>query len=264
MSPTRVVVALIVCLIVGGVAFLWFSPYLTGEDYLKEFFLHQLEQNLGRKIDVHRVKLVLFPKIRLEMTQIVIHDRNQEGVLLSAKKLDLVLRLVPLLRKQVVGKRLLIEEPMLTLRRDRSGHWNVLDREQPIPASDEEALQMLTRIFRIREATLVNGTVIVIDEARPDGPRTLKLQSVEAALEIFLERGQADLHVSASHQGVQGMSAMSLSGTFRKAEQQTLTADESKRLSFPIQFDGLVETANLSLRDMADFFGPRPVPALLQ
>jgi uncharacterized protein involved in outer membrane biogenesis len=259
-----VVVALIVCLVVGGVAFLWFSPYLTGEDYLKEFFLHQLEQNLGRKIDVHRVKLVLFPKIRLEMTQIVIHDRNQEGVLLSAKKLDLVLRLVPLLRKQVVGKRLLIEEPMLTLRRDRSGHWNVLDREQPIPASDEEALQMLTRIFRIREATLVNGTVIVIDEARPDGPRTLKLQSVEAALEIFLERGQADLHVSASHQGVQGTSAMSLSGTFRKAEQQTLTADESKRLSFPIQFDGLVETANLSLRDMADFFGPRPVPALLQ
>ncbi|HEX6950515.1 MAG TPA: AsmA-like C-terminal region-containing protein, partial [Nitrospira sp.] len=264
MSPTRVVVALIVCLIVGGVAFLWFSPYLTGEDYLKEFFLHQLEQNLGRKIDVHRVKLVLFPKIRLEMTQIVIHDRNQEGVLLSAKKLDLVLRLVPLLRKQVVGKRLLIEEPMLTLRRDRSGHWNVLDREQPIPASDEEALQMLTRIFRIREATLVNGTVIVIDEARPDGPRTLKLQSVEAALEIFLERGQADLHVSALHRGAQGMSAVSLSGTFRKAEQQTLTADESKRLSFPIQFDGLVETANLSLRDMADFFGPRPVPALLQ
>jgi uncharacterized protein involved in outer membrane biogenesis len=259
-----VVVALVVLLVIGGVAFLWLSPYLTGDDYLKEFFLHQLEQNLGRKIDVHRVKLVLFPKIRLEMTQIVIHDRNQDGVLLSAKKLDLVLRLVPLLRKQVVGKRLLIEEPILTLRRDRSGHWNVLGREQPIPASDEEALQMLTRVFRIREATLVNGTVIIIDEARPDGPRTLKLQSVEAALEIFIERGQADLHFAASHDSHQGHSALSLSGTFRKAEQQTLAMDEAKRLSFPIQFDGLVETANLSLRDAADFFGPRPVPDSLQ
>ena len=264
MSLTRVVVALIALLVIGGVAFLWFSPYLTGEDYLKDFFLHQLEQNLGRKIDVHRVKLVLFPTIRLEMTQIVIHDRDQEGVLLSAKKLDLVLRLVPLLRKQVVGKRLLIEEPMLTLRRDRSGHWNLQDRDGPIPASDEEALQMLTRIFRIREATLVNGTVIIIDEARPDGPRTLKLQSVEAALEIFLERGQADLHFSASHHSAQGLSALSLSGTFRKAEQQTLAIEEAKRLAFPIQFDGLVETANLSLRDAADFFGPRPVPDSLQ
>ena len=263
MSPTRVVVALIAVVVIGGVAFLWFSPYLTGDDYLKDFFLHQLEQNLGRKIDVHRVKLVLFPKIRLEMTQIVIHDRDQEGVLLSAKRLDLVLRLVPLLRKQVVGKRLLIEEPMLTVRRDRSGHWNLLDRETPIPASDEEALQMLTRVFRIREATLVNGTVVIIDEARPDGPRTLKLQSVDAALEIFLERGQADLHFSASQHSAQGHSGLSLSGTFRKAEQQTLAVDEAKRFAFPIQFDGLIETANLSLREAADFFGPRPVPELL-
>ena len=263
-SPTRVVVALVALLVIGGVAFLWLSPYLTGEDYLKSFFLHQLEQNLGRKIDVHRVKLVLFPKIRLEMTQIVIHDRDEEGVLLSAKKLDLVLRLVPLLRKQVVGKRLLIEEPTLTLRRDRSGQWNVSDKNKPVLASDEEALQMLTRIFRIREATVVNGTVVVIDEARPDGPRTLKLQSVEAALEIYLERGQADLHFSASQQNAQGSSALSLSGTFRKAEQQTLAADEAKRMAFPIQFDGLVETVNLSLRDAADFFGPRPVPTSLQ
>ena len=55
---------------------------------------------------------------------------------------------------------------------------------------------MMTRIFRIREATIVNGTVVLIDEGRPDGPRTVTLQSVEAALEIYLERGQADLHVS--------------------------------------------------------------------
>lgn len=263
MSGFRLAVALIALLLIGGIAFLWFSPYLTGEDYLKNFFLHQLEQNLGRKIDVHRIKLVLFPKIRLELTQVAIHDRNSEGILLSAKKLDLVLRLVPLLRKQVVGKRLLIEEPTLTLRRDRSGHWNVLDRENPLPASDDEAFQMLSRIFRIREATLVNGTVIVIDEARPDGVRTLKLETVDAALIIRMERGQADLHVSAAHSGAQGLSAVSLSGLFRKAEQQTLASEDSKRATLPLQFDGQIEAANLGLREAADFFGPRPVPELL-
>ncbi len=263
MSPIRLVVALITLMVIGGVAFLWLSPYLTGEDYLKDFFLHQLEQNLGRKIDVHRIKLVIFPSIRLEMKDIIIYDRNAESVLLSAKRLDLVLRFVPLLRKQVVGKRLLVEEPTFTMRRDRSGHWNLLDRENPLPADDDEALQMMTRIFRIREATIVNGTVVIIDEARPDGPRTLKLQSVEGALEIYLERGQADLHVSAAHDSTQGHSALSLSGTFKKAEQQTLSIDESKRLVFPVQFDGLIEVANLSVRDAADFLGPRPVPELL-
>jgi uncharacterized protein involved in outer membrane biogenesis len=261
-SPIRLVVALITLTVVGSVAFLWLSPSLTGEDYLKDFFLHQLEQNLGRKIEVHRIKLVIFPTIRLEMKDISIYDRNAKSVMLSAKKLDLVLRLVPLLRKQVVGKRLLVEDPTFTIRRDGSGRWN-LDRDNPLPADDDEALQLMKRIFRIREATIVNGTVVIIDEGRPDGARTVTLQSVEAALEIYLERGQADLRVSAAHNGAQGHSALSLSGTFKRAEQQTLSVDEGKRLVFPVQFDGLIEAANLSIRDAADFLGPRPVPESL-
>ncbi len=264
MSAFRLAVVLIVLLLIGSIAFLWFSPYLTGEDYLKNFFLQQLEQNLGRKIDVHRIKLVLFPKIRLELTQVSIHDRNSDQVFLSAKKLDLVLRLIPLLRKQVVGKRLLIEEPTLTLRRDRSGHWNVFDRANPLPANDQEAVQMLGRVFRIREATLVNGTVIIIDEARPDGVRTVKLETVEAALKIQLERGQADVHFSAGHNGAHGIAAMSLSGVFKKAEQQALSSEDPARVTLALQFDGQVEGVNLALRDLADFFGPRPVPDLLQ
>jgi len=84
---TRVVVALIAILLVGGGALLMFLP---GDEYLKNFFLQQLEQSIGRKIDVHRIKLVLFPRIRLELTQVAIHDRNSDDVLLSAQKLDVV------------------------------------------------------------------------------------------------------------------------------------------------------------------------------
>ena len=264
MSVFRVAIALVVLLLIGGIAFLWFSPYLTGDDYLKDFFLKQLEQNIGRRIDVHRIKLVLFPRIRLELTQVAIHERNSEEILLSAKRLDLVLRLIPLLRKQVVGKRLLIEEPTLTLRRDRSGHWNVLDRVNPLPASDDEALQMLSRVFKIREATLVNGTVVVIDDARPDGVRTVKLENVDTALQIHLERGEADLRFSAVHAKAEGVAAFSLSGVFKKGERQTLAAEDPSRSTWPIEFDGQLDAANVGLREAADFFGPRPVPDLLQ
>ncbi|HEU4686429.1 MAG TPA: AsmA-like C-terminal domain-containing protein [Nitrospira sp.] len=263
MSPTRVVVALTVLAVVGGIAFLLFSPYLTGEDYLKDFFLQQLEQSLGRKIDVHRVKLVLFPKIRLELSQVAVHERNSPQIMLSAKKLDLVLRLLPLLRKQLVGKRLTVEEPVLTVRRDRAGHWNVLDRASPIPRSDEEAVQLMTRVFRIKEATIVNGTVIVSDEARPDGVRTAKLESVDASVVIQVERNQADVHLSANHAGAQGLSSVSLTGLVRKAEQQKLASDDSSKPELALQFDGQLEAANVSLPDIADFFGPRPVPAQL-
>jgi uncharacterized protein involved in outer membrane biogenesis len=261
---SRVLVALIVILLIGGGAVLMFSPYLTGGDYLKDFFLQQLEQSIGRKIDVHRIKLVIFPRIRLELTQVAIHDRNSDDILLSAKKLDLVLRLLPLLRKQVVGKRLLIEEPTLTLRRDRGGHWNLLDQVVQGGSADQDAVQTVSRIFRIREATLVNGKLIIIDDARPDGTRSMTLESVEAALVIRAERGQADLHVSAGHAGDNGLSAISLAGTISRAQRQTLATDDPSVSQVRLQFDGTLEAANLNLREVADFFGPRPVPEQLQ
>lgn len=264
MVRTRVVVALIVILLVGGGAFFIFSPYLTGDDYLKDFFLQQLEQSIGRKIDVHRIKLVLFPRIRLELTQVAIHVRNSDDVLLSAKKLDLVLRFLPLLRKQVVGKRLLIEEPTLTLRRNRGEHWNLLDQVVQGGSADQDAVQTISWIFRIREAALVNGKLIIIDDTRPDGTRSMTLESVEASLVIRAERGQADLHVSAGHAGGKGLSTISLAGTISTAQRQTLAIDNSSASQATLQFDGTLEAANLNLREMADFFGPRPVPEHLQ
>lgn len=264
MVRIRFIAVLIVILLIAGGLFLVYSPYLTGDDYLKNFFLQQLEQSIGRKIDVHRIKLVLFPRVRLELTQVAIHDRNSDHILLSAKKLDLVLRLLPLLRKQVVGKRLLIEEPTLTLRRDPNGHWNLFDQVAQGAAADENAMQAIGRMFRIREATLVNGKLIIIDDARSDGTRSITLESVEASLIIRAERGQADLHVSAGHAGDKGLSAISLTGIISIVHRETLAIDNPSASQVRLQFDGNVEAANLNLREAADFFGPRPVPEQVQ
>ncbi|RPH77605.1 MAG: AsmA family protein, partial [Nitrospiraceae bacterium] len=261
---TRVAVALMVILLIGGVGFLMFSTSLTGDDYVKDFFLQQLEQSIGRKIDVHRIKLVLFPRIRLELTQVAIHDRNSDDVLLSAKKLDLVLRFLPLLRKQVVGKRLLIEEPTLTLRRDRSGHWNLFDQVARGKGADPDAIQTVGRIFHIREATLVNGTLVIIDESRPDGTRSMTFESVEASLVVNAERGQADLRVSTDHAGDQGRSSISLAGAISTAQRQILAIDDSSGSPITLQFDGTLEASNLNLREAVGFFGPRQVPEQLQ
>jgi len=261
---TRVAVALIAILLIGGGAVFIFSTYLTGGDYVKDFFLQQLEQSLGRKIDVHRIKLVLFPRIRLELTQVAIHDRNSDDVLLSAKKLELVLRFLPLLRKQVVGKRLLIEEPTLTIRRDRNGHWNLFDQVVHGGEADQGAIQAVSRILRIREATLVNGKVLIIDDARPDGTRSMTFESVEASLVVRAEQGQADLRFSAGPAGDKGLSSMSLGGTISTAQRQTLAVDEPSGSPVTLQFDGTLEAAALNIREVADFFGPRPVPEQLQ
>ncbi|MFO0768680.1 MAG: hypothetical protein U0231_18305 [Nitrospiraceae bacterium] len=174
------------------------------------------------------------------------------------------MRLFPLLKRQVVAKRLYIEEPTVTLLRNRSGHWNVL-AGLPTSTKDESAYLMFSRLLQIREATIQNGHITVTDEARPDGIRTAKLEQVEVALKVYPGKAQGDLHLSASLPADKDPSAFSLTGTIALSESSsTFSAEEPYSVRPAFQFEGAIEAANLRLRELADFFGPRPVPAQLQ
>ncbi|MGQ0695057.1 MAG: AsmA family protein, partial [Nitrospiraceae bacterium] len=265
MSHFRLGLVIILALAVLAVIFLSFSRELTGQDYLKEFVLEQLEESLGRKIDVHRVKFVLFPPVRVELSQVTIHDPNSDHVVLTAKRVDLVLRLIPLLRKQVVGKRLLIEEPTLTLRRNETGHWNLLEGLTDQTAKDQHTMDLIARTFRIRQATLINGTITVIDGARPDSVRSIKLERVEAGLLIRADRSLAELHVSAAHSGKEGVSAVSLDGVVRRSDQPvSLAGEDPAGPTAEFQFEGRVDAATLKIGEVADFILHRPVSERLQ
>ena len=265
MSRLRLALVVVFSIAVFAVAFLSLSRELTGQDYLKDFVLEQLEGSLGRKIDVHRVKFVIFPRIRTELTDVKIHDFESEQVVLTAKRVDLVLRLLPLLKKQVVGKRLLIEEPTLTLRRNERGRWNVLDGLNSRADTDQQTMDVMARTLMISEATIANGTITVIDAARPDGIRSLELEHVEFRLLVRPDRGLAELHLSAAHQGESGVSAVSLDGNIKRAEQSmSLSGEEVTESAIGFQFEGQIDAADLKMREVADFLGPRPVSKHLQ
>ncbi|HEX5544956.1 MAG TPA: AsmA-like C-terminal domain-containing protein [Nitrospira sp.] len=265
MSRLRLALVVVFSIAVFAVAFLSLSRELTGQDYLKDFVLEQLEGSLGRKIDVHRVKFVIFPRIRTELTDVKIHDFESEQVVLTAKRVDLVLRLLPLLKKQVVGKRLLIEEPTLTLRRNERGRWNVLDGLNSRADTDQQTMDVMARTLMISEATIANGTITVIDAARPDGIRSLELEHVEFRLLVRPDRGLAELHLSAAHQGESGVSAVSLDGNIKRAERSmSLSGEEVTESAIGFQFEGQIDAADLKMREVADFLGPRPVSKHLQ
>ena len=265
MSRFRLAFLSILVFVVLAGAFLSFSRELTGQDYLKDFVLEQLEESLGRKIDVHRVKLVVFPRIRVELSEVVIHDPQSAQVVLTAKRVDLVLRLLPLLKKQIIGKRLLIEEPRLTLRRNERGRWNILDGVNGQADTDQHTMALMARTFMVRQAKLVNGTITVTDAARPDGVRSITLEHVEFDITIRPEQGVADVHVAMSHQGTHGVSRVSLDGGIKQAEHPiALSSDDVGEPVPGLQFDGHIDAADIKVRDAADFLGPRPVSDHLQ
>jgi hypothetical protein len=261
----RVVVLSLLGLVVVGALLLLYSRELFGVDVIKNFFLQQLETSLRRKIEVDRIKLVVLPSVRLELSNVGVYGHDDPThVVFQAKEIDIVLRLLPLLKKQVVAKRIFLDEPTVTLIRNRSGHWNVL-AGLPSAAKDESAYQMFSRLLQIREATIQQGHITITDEARPDGVRTTKLEAVEMALKVYPGKAQGDLHISASLPAEAAPSSFSLTGTIGLSESSSsLAAEEPYSVHPAFQFDGEIETTNLRLREAADFFGPRPVPAQLQ
>ena len=170
MTRFRIGVLIVFSVLLLGALFLLFSRELTGVDFLKTFFLQQLEASLRRKIEVDSVKLVVLPSIRLQLSHVAVYGHDDPThVVFTAKHIDIVLRLLPLLRKQVVAKRIFLEEPTVTLHRFKNGQWNILAGIQT-STRDESGFQMLSRLLQIREATIQNGHITVTDEARPDAP----------------------------------------------------------------------------------------------
>ena len=265
MKRLRVVVLLVVGVLLLGVLFLLYSRELTGVDILKQFFLQQLEASLRRKIEVDRVKLVVLPSIRLELSGVAVYGHDDPSrIVFTSKNIDIVLRLLPLLRKQVVAKRIFLEEPTVTLHRFKSGQWNVLAGIQT-STRDEGGVQMFSRLLQVREATIQNGHITVIDEARPGGIRTARLESVDAALKVYPGKAEGDLHVEAELSRDPTPSAFSLTGTVMLSESSATFAAEEPYTTRPaLQFEGELEAMNLRLPEVADFFGPRPVPDRLQ
>ncbi|HET6675121.1 MAG TPA: AsmA-like C-terminal domain-containing protein [Nitrospiraceae bacterium] len=265
MKRFRVVVLLIFGVLVLGVLFLLYSRELTGVDFLKQFFLQQLEASLKRKIEVDRVKLVVLPSIRLELSGVAVYGHDDPShVVFTSKNIDIVLRLLPLLRKQVVAKRIFLEEPTIAFHRFKNGQWNVLAGIQT-STRDESSLQMFGRLFQIREATIQNGHITITDEARPDGVRTARLEDVEVALKVYPGKAQGDLHVAAQLPNDRTPSAFSLTGTVMLSESSATFAAEEPYTARPaLQFDGMLEANDLQLREVAEFFGPRPVPEQLR
>jgi len=241
--------------------------YFSDSDPLKRFVIEQVEQQLGRKMDIGSARLSLFPRLRLDLTDVVIRDADPSRTFFKAKTFQLVLRSTPLLRLRVVIKRTNVEQPDIVLRRDGAGHWNYESAAAGgAPPGGQEGSHPLALLMMIQEATLLDGEVTVIDEMRQDGPRSIGLHVSSARLVKGTKGILADLSLSATMPAERGVSSISLSGQISPASQPPAPAPAAMSSADPatglprLQFQGEAALLNVEVRRIAEFFGPRPVP----
>jgi hypothetical protein len=249
---------LLLCIAIGLIL-----PFILDPALIKNLFVSQIEQQVGRRITVGDARLGLLPSIRLELFDVAVTEPDGTAVFFTARHVDLVLRAWPLLKGEVVGKRLTVEQPRVELKRLASGTWNVAQGGVGAsPSTDEpETHNPLSILFAVQQVTLQNGTVVITDEFRDDGLRVARVESVDAVLTVGASHKEADLRLSGAIPGSQGTSSIGLTGRLSYAAKPVGIAQPDALSVLPaFQFDGIAEFANLNIYEMADFFGPRPVP----
>lgn len=252
---------LAILLLTAAVALLLPSPdgpdYLASE-YVTNFFLSRIERNWDRKVEADKVYFRVFPRIELVLVDLTIREVDSAHVFLKAKRAEAVLRLFPLLRGEVETKRLTVDALALTVRRDRQGQWNFLKVGPSGASLDKSIGYPLRRVLLLREVTIRNGELAVIDESRPDGTRSVHLKALDLALETSLIRREAELSVAATLGGSTGTSSLSLAGKLTQPQAQVQIAEETVEGIMPaFQFEGTAEAVNLPLREIANFLGPQ-------
>jgi len=239
--------------------------FISNPEYVKTLLLEEFQHEIGRKIDVGSASLELFPRIRLELFDVVVRDVDPSRQFFTARRVELYLRVFSFFKRRVIAKRLIIEGPTIDLRRDKSGHWNVLSGVElpavlPLPG-DRGVHSPFSLLLLVQQIGIHEGEVRIVDESREDGVRTLALGQVDLAMTSQAGGVPVDLNLSGKILDTSGTSSLSLRGkvTHASAPARIAHADPS-RTGPAFQFDGTTELIEVNLRKMAEFFGPLPVP----
>lgn len=253
--PRILLVLLLLAAVPAGCYFLYDAEYVKG------VLLQQVERQLGRKIEVGQARLEFFPRIRFELSDVLIRDVDETRVFFKAKRLGLVLRSTPLLNLHLVIKRLFVDRPVIEIRRDATGQWNVLAGAAPAPDGLPGGANPIRLALLVQETTLVQGEITIVDEFRQGGVRSAQLDRMDIKIRTGVNGSIADVRMEAMLPGGHGASTLSVAGRVTKAgDPVRLAPGEAGDTMLAVQLDGRAEALNLDLRQVADFFGPRPVP----
>lgn len=177
MKRTLLIVAAAVLLVVLAVLSL---PFLVNPDSYKDRILPPLEQALGRKVEVGHLKLSIFGGLGIDLHHVVIANEPQFGnvPLLEAADFQLRIALLPLLKKELVVKRVLLDRPILHVVKNPRGVSNVTvlvphprgsaprgRRAKPEEKSSSPAPFPITALV-LSDLVVRDGSVVYVDRSR--------------------------------------------------------------------------------------------------
>jgi hypothetical protein len=159
--------------------------HLLDPNVYRNILQKSLTTSLEREVSIGKAKIDLWGGVGMAFEDFRIKDRSRVFDLLQSKKLTLRVKLLPLLKREVKWRRIVVDRPTLRVVRDKNGQFNIFsngpltgDKRQETQKKISEALSSLLGC----SLTLQGGEIFFSDEGLGDSPLKTEIRSFNVEL----------------------------------------------------------------------------------
>lgn len=224
----KVLMAIVAVVVVVVAALLIFAATFNVNKY-RGTIQSQLEEKLGRPVQLGEMHLSIFPpRFRVENLSIADDPQFSSSTpFVKAQELDVSVKLLPLLHKQVELNSVILQRPSLNLIKNQSGAWNFSSlghpanapaptppqapggRRSPSPQKPPETPTPGEQ-FSLGELSISDGTISVLDQKTSQKPSVY--DHIDVSLKNFSPQRPFSVDVVA-HMAGTGSQQVQLQGT---------------------------------------------------
>ena len=165
--------------IIGGIVVSFFINTLLNPNLYRRMVQESLSASLGRAVTIGDAKWNVLGGVGIAFEDFRVKDRSLAFDVLQAKRLVLKPEFLPLIRREIKWKRIILDRPVLHLVRDKNGQFNFLDGPltgEKLKSSQKKILQALSTLFG-GSMTIEEGEISFTDERLGDLPLTTEIKS---------------------------------------------------------------------------------------
>lgn len=183
-------------------------PFLIDLNKYQTRYLPMIEDALNRKVTLSDIKLTIVPRLGVRVAGFTVMDDPafDSGPFASLSSLDVGVKLLPLLSGRVEVEEIVLEEPVITVIKNRQGVMNIstLGKQGPkMPEAPKEApppevegpLRALA-MLAVDRVSLSGGKLMYLDQSAPK-PTNLTIQDLQVLLQSVRLGEMPRLHLAA-------------------------------------------------------------------
>ena len=225
-------------LIFGTIFFLVIGPLLprlVDITTYQQQIVDVLEKSLKRKISLGGIRFVWRLGPQFVVNDLHLRERNNDDDFLSAQKVTFRLGLLPLLKRQVALRSIVVDGLQARITRDADGTLNIAD----LLSSQTSAIDLQVRGIKLRQSR-----ILWQDQANPNGLQRIQLTDIDLKLD----------HVNRGQKGSYKLSAKLGSGSIKSAGSIRIPAP-GEPFSTGLTAKGTLTLTQIDYKSLWSYFG---------